>query len=55
VKCIWTALAHPEVMPDVLPIAPLDRTKVVPRQWKTPEGFDASCLDVEFALNRREH
>lgn len=55
VRCIWTALSHPEVMPGLVPIVALDRTKVVPRQWTTPENFDASCLDVQFALNRREH
>jgi penicillin-binding protein 2 len=55
VKCIWTALSQPDVVPELLPISTLDRNQVVPRLWTIPEKFDASCLKIDFALDRKEH
>jgi penicillin-binding protein 2 len=57
VRCIWTALMDEKNIPELPPVAPLDKSIVVPRSWAVPTGFDASCLNVEFKVgsSRAEH
>jgi penicillin-binding protein 2 len=55
VKCIWTALMNEKNMPELLPVIPLDRANPLPRAAAVPPDFDASCLNVDFKINRREN
>jgi penicillin-binding protein 2 len=55
VKCIWTALMNEKNMPELLPVTPLDRANPLPRAAAIPPDFDASCLNVDFKINRREN
>jgi penicillin-binding protein 2 len=53
-KCMWQVLQNPSLLPEVSPIAPLDKTNVVPRAWNRPENFDGSCLLVDFSARTKE-
>ena len=57
VRCIWTALMDEKNIPELPPVAPLDKSNVIPRSWTVPVGFDASCLEVQFKVgsSRAEH
>ena len=57
VRCIWTALMDEKNIPELPPVAPLDKSIVTPRSWVIPPGFDASCLEVQFKVgsSRKEH
>ena len=55
VKCIWTVLQNEALIPQLPAVAVLDKSVLTPRVWAIPADFDASCLNVEFTINRREN